>query len=193
MTLHDWGWMMIVNPARTKVELVFDANDTVLRMREKAFEIFNPASLDRAFWVELMFTIIKNCTGRVNIELLEKAFARASSETDLNGVYNNYVTLIQTAAVQNVLLRQLIDEVTVSEVTSITGLIQQLKLKYDSIEGEFEQRLFNSLYQKANKLTDRELVAMQEFYSNYSASQLREPNREDIYDGLVKFLDNIGH
>lgn len=185
--------MMIVNPTRTKVELVFDENITVGQMREKAFEIFNPAVLDHPFWFELMIAIIKNRTGRVNIELLEKAFACTSSETDVHGVYNNYVTLVQTAAVQNILLRQLIDEATVNELTSITGLIQQLKLKYDSIEGEFEQRLFNSLYQKANKLTDRELVAMQEFYSNYSASQLRAPDREDIYDGLVKFLDNIGH
>lgn len=171
-----------------QTDLIFEPSLTVEELKKIAVLTFTDYTLTYGFWFNLLHKYINAKYGTVSAEALH--YALSIKENDIVAAFEYYSENYNAEAVEKALLQKLVEETNVTLATDITYLtslrLHNLYAHVRNVE-EFNMKLFNQLYCKANKLSDEEFTLIKDFYEFLAI----KGRKEDIFDRLVDFIKRI--
>lgn len=176
------------NNSNHLVNFIFDANLTVLGLKDKAFETYNAQLLTNEFWNDLLKKYIQVTYHKfVHHELVERFVTEANGEIIL--AFSLYKKFLESQPTAEQLLKELVANTDVHEFSEIGVIVNDLLPRFKYVKEGFQiaRRLENELFKKAHGLTQQQLDLIDELLSEFSNYDGDAPtNREDVLEFYKK-------
>lgn len=172
------------NNNNSVVNFIFDANLSLLALKDKAFNTYNQQLLTDEFWKDLLIKYISVAYHEyVHHELVELFLAQNGNE--ILQAYSAYINFLETQPTAEELLREVIAKTEVNQFSDVTVLVNDVlpQFKYAKESFQIIRRLHNEFFKKVHGITQQQLDLIDELLSEFSNCDGDAPtNREAVME-----------